>query len=224
MKTERSQFFLIGDSHAVAIGSAARQQGRDFVGGPLGIGKDLERPFYRVEGDRFRLSGAHMAPLSPDFEGLLQYDGAVLSTVGFNSLRFAREMHEYLSGLGSREWSKVMTGHVFRQCVLDARQNALEFYRLMNANGRRVFFVPSPQRARSRFRQLLLDFEAVMIAEVVATGAIFIDTRDLLYDGDGINPIYAMEGDDSHGSVEYGRLVLECFDQVSAIHQTEPAV
>lgn len=211
-----AEFFLLGDSHAVAIGQAARAEGRVLSGGPIGIGQMLEGDFYNVENGRFHLAAAPSAVVRDSYAGLLEFPGPILCTLGFNSRRFAVVMHEFLAAQGAAHWTEVLSRQAFVQCVRDARSGALGLYRLLAAHERDVYFVPSPQRVPPGLRQCLLDFEAVLIRDVAATGARLVDVRDRLglEAADDILPRYRNPNDNSHGSPAYGQLVLTEFDRL----------
>lgn len=48
--TGRARFLLLGDSHAGAVGRAARAAGLPFAGGPTGSGRDFLGPFFDPRG------------------------------------------------------------------------------------------------------------------------------------------------------------------------------
>jgi hypothetical protein len=124
MATDTS-LFLIGDSNIIAIARAARDQSRVFRGGPVGIGLDLERPFFTVENGDFVLLGTHLDSIRDEFRDLLRHSGPILSTVGFNSHRFAQRLHNFIKLKGGSSWQDLMSQQVFHQTVLDARREAL---------------------------------------------------------------------------------------------------
>lgn len=211
----RTGFFLVGDSHAVAIGAAARAQGRSFKGGPLGQGRLLETSFYTVEDRNFFLGPQFPEDWRHSFKGLLTYPGPILSTVGFNSTRFARDMGKHLTKNGKKEWSALMTRQVFDQCVLDTRTYAVEFYRLLKHHGRQVYFVSSPQRAPVGVRNILFDCESILIPNIEATGARHVDVRKKLgAQGNDIDLKFRRLGDVSHANEAYGAVVLAEFDRL----------
>lgn len=205
------RLFLIGDSHTVAIGQAARRSGLAVTGGPLGAGARLEEPFYRVEGGDFVITLPGTGPLRPLFRPLLTSPLPVLSTLGFNSHRLAGEIHAYCSAAGNQDWRQAMSGQVFEQAVLEARRTALAFYRLLADHGREVYFTCSPQRAAPHLRDILAASETVLIREVCETGAAFLDHRPQTMDGSCLAARYSNEADTMHGSIEWGQAVLDLF-------------
>ncbi|RAK13209.1 hypothetical protein [Salipiger aestuarii] len=211
MATDRP-VFLLGDSNAVAIGLAARAAGRPIQGGPIGTGLDLEQPFYRVENGDFLLLGAKRASLVAEFRDLLRYDGPILCTAGFNALRFARRLHDFTVAQGAAHWSELISEQVMVQTIRDTRAQVLALYALLNAHGRRVYFLHSPQRGPARYLPTLRDFEARLIPMVTQTGARFLDIRDRITGPDGPRPEYARPDDPTHGNARMGALVLDALD------------
>lgn len=207
-----AEVFLLGDSNAVAIGQAARAAGRAIRGGPLGIGLDLEKPFYRVENGDFLLLGAKRAPLVDAFRDLLRHDGPILCAAGFNALRFARRLHDFAVSQGAAHWSDVISEQVMDQLIRDSRAEVLGLYALLAEHGRRVFFLHSPQRGAARYLPTLRDFEARFIPMVAQTGAQLIDIRDQITGPDGPRPEYAQPGDPTHGNARMGALALAALD------------
>ncbi len=223
MLSTKTEFFLIGDSHAVALGDAAREAGRDFKGGPLGTGRDLEQPFFRVENNRFVLTSAKAKELKTSFESLLTFPGPILCSVGFNAVRFAKDMREYLQAQGCTDWREAISEQAFRSCVINSRQVAIDFYQVLAKHQRSVWFVPSPQLGPSKLLPLLHDFETVLIPEVEATGARLIDVRDKVSFSDETRQLYERSKNDAHGNTQYGELVLDHFDaMLEKSHRSTP--
>ncbi|UWQ35190.1 hypothetical protein K3555_21255 (plasmid) [Leisingera sp. M527] len=205
------ELFLIGDSHTVAIGQAARRAGLRVIGGPLGAGARLESPFYRVEGGSFELTLPDTGPLRPLFRPLLASRSPVLSTLGFNSHRLAGEIQAYCSTTGVQDWGQAMSRQVFEHMVLEARRTALAFYRMLADHGREVYFTCSPQRVAPHLRDILVAGETILIREICKTGAVFLDHRPQTMDGPCLAAQYANEADTMHGSIEWGQTIVDLF-------------
>ncbi len=208
--------FLVGDSNAVAIGLAARAAGRAIRGGPVGIGLDLEQPFFRVENGDFLLLGAKRAHLVDEFRDLLRHDGPILSTAGFNALRFARRLDDFTAAQGAAHWSEVISEQVMCQLIRDTRAEVLALYKLLNDHGRRVYFLHSPQRGPAQYLPTLRELEARLVPMVQQTGARLIDIRDRITGPDGPCPEYAQPGDPAHGNARMGALALDALDAALA--------
>lgn len=208
--------FVVGDSNAVALGAAARAAGRPFRGGPLGSGRNLEMPFYRIEQGDFVLTGQSRAPLVDEYRSLLRHDGPILSCVGFNSHRLAGQLHGYCAGQGAAHWSELWSDQVMRQLVADSRAVALTFYRDLAAHDRKVYFIHSPQRVPPHLVPLLRDIEQRLIPLVQATGARLVDVRAQIAGDAGLLPQYAHPGDKVHANAAMGAVALAALDRLRA--------
>ena len=208
MTNPDAQLFLIGDSNAIAIGTVARADGRIFSGGPIGIGLDLEQPFFLIENGDFILTGANTAPIRNEFRNLLRHPGPILSTIGFNSLRFARRLQKITKTQGAVSWREVMSQQVFQQIVFDVRREALAFYQLLAEHKREVYFLHSPQRGPAEYLPTLRDIETLLIPLIRTTGANLIDIRNQITDINGPLPEFGQKGDISHGNIHFGALAL----------------
>ncbi|MDU8912168.1 hypothetical protein [Aestuariicoccus sp. MJ-SS9] len=204
-----AELFLIGDSNVIAIAQAADDRGLPWWGGPLAAGRMLEEPFWCIEGRRFVYTAEGAGPIRARFEDLLVFDGPVLTTLGFNSHRFTEDFARYARAQDLPATPEALSRAAFADTVRDARRVALEFYRMLGEHGREVWFTCSPQRTALGLYPLLHAFEEVLIPEVAATGARFIDTRDAVMDGASPRPEYANPHDAMHASPALGALVLD---------------
>jgi hypothetical protein len=211
MATDTS-LFLIGDSNIIAIARAARDQSRVFRGGPVGIGLDLERPFFTVENGDFVLLGTHLDSIRDEFRDLLRHSGPILSTVGFNSHRFAQRLHNFIKLKGGSSWQDLMSQQVFHQTVLDARREALSFYELLQEHNREVYFLHSPMRGPTEYLSAQRSFEAAFISRINETGATIVDIRDHVMGPHGLLAEFAREKDTWHSNKRFGTLALDQMD------------
>jgi hypothetical protein len=212
-----AEIFLIGDSHIIAIANAAQEQGRQFYGGPIGEGRLLEKPFYTLSNRQFQLSTTRAEPIKHKFLALLDFDGPILCTAGFNSHRFARQFGQYCKNMECPAKISAVSQEVFTACVLDARKEVLGFYRMLQDHHKQVFFTCSPQRVAAPLYPLLTAFETVLIKEVSRTGAVFVDVRDQVADDQGLKAEYARSQDTMHGNIQLGHVILDRFDAQSKL-------
>lgn len=204
-----ADLFLIGDSHIIAIAEAAENRGLNWLGGPLSAGRMLERCFWEIDGKKFVYTMEGAGPIRDRFSDLLVFDGPILTTLGFNSHRFVADFAKYASDQNLRPSPDILSEAAFIDTVCDSRRVALDFYRLLADHGRDVYFTASPQRSNPPNHALLRAFEDVLIPKVEATGAKFIETRDVILDGPRLRPEYAKDNDTVHGNRALGALVLE---------------
>lgn len=206
-----SEIFIIGDSHAVAFADAANKRGLVWRGGPIGTGKAIESKFWAVEDGAFKITLPIPDNVKARFEGLLEFEGPILSVVGFNSHRFAIDIAEYLTGAGLDLRPNSLSSAVFHRCVIEARAEVLNFYRLLLDAGRSVYFTHSPNRHPAEHQDLVHAFEAILICELQALGAQFIDVRETCLDGGRLKPEYCRTTDAVHANAKYGGVVIDKF-------------
>jgi hypothetical protein len=212
------ELFLIGDSHASPLGYAARSLGLVLHGGPIGRGVSLETSFFAIEKGLFRLTKPEHAERQKLFETLADFNGPILSTVGFNSHLFARQLAEYCGEAGVP--LAAISDHLFARCVHDARSGALAFYAAMSDLKKEVYFTCSPQLPqREKDMPYLRRFENVMIDSIMKYGAIFLDVRGDIVSGGKVLLQYVAE-DGVHGTELWGRRVIERFIKmrVASLH------
>ncbi|MCP2669677.1 hypothetical protein NHF40_01885 [Maricaulaceae bacterium EIL42A08] len=143
------------------------------------------------------------------FTRRLDYDGPILSVIGFNSHRFAGEFVDFGQSVHPAHGANFVSKAVFKQCVLEARANVLAFYRLLLQENRAVYLTHSPNRCPAAHLATLQAFEAVMVNELEAMGARFIDVRgQCLVDGQ-LKPEYCRPGDGFHANSKYGAQVID---------------
>lgn len=208
--------FIIGDSHAVAFADAAKERGLVWRGGPIGTGKALESKFWAVEDGAFEVTLPIPDKVKARFKELLEFKGPILSVVGFNSHRFAVDIAEYLMGAGLNLRPDSLSSAVFHQCVIEARAEVLNFYRLLLDAERSVYFTHSPNRQPAKHQDLVHAFEAILISEIQALGAHFVDVRETCMVEGRLKPEYCRTADAVHANAKYGGVVIDKFLTVSA--------
>lgn len=215
-----NELFLIGDSHAVAIGRAASERGIRVLGGPLGTGKQLEANFFDIVDGQFTINESisaqnqNVTSQLDDFRFILDFDGPILSTIGFNTYRFTQDLHRYLTKNGHQFWEDAMSSQTFEQTVHDARSSAQNFYRSLAAHGKHVFFTHSPQIVPLAQHQTFLACEKILVPIIQETGATFVDIRAQLGPIDKIKEQYADTRLPMHANTAYGHLVLDRLEKM----------
>lgn len=213
-----NKFFLCGDSHSSILALWARRVGIAFDGAPIGNGLTLEQPFFRVEDGKLILTGKDLAPRQRFFTDLLSYDGPILSTVGFNSHRFAQIFSQFL--IEQKADLAEISDAVFETCVLESRRGSLQFYETLVAHGRQIYFTSSPQLCRHVEQTPVLQrFEKVYIAALIARGARFVDVRpQIMVDGHVEDRFISKTGKLwIHGSDDWTKLVYDEFVRLQGV-------
>jgi hypothetical protein len=213
-----ARFLLLGDSHAGAIGRAARRAGTPFVGGPMGAGRDFNIDFFeRRDGDvAFRKAEAET--LYRRFLGdlgaarLAEIGVPLVATFGFSIHFFAttENWDIYRSADGTLT-PDFLSSRLFDAIVGAMARDAVAFYAQALALRLRVVAVMPPQRVP------VLSDPAVFVAaqevvrmRVAALGVEIVDVSGLSAAGPGRQKLEFCEADDPlHGNVAFGGLVLE---------------
>lgn len=214
-----ADLFLIGDSNIIALCQAAEARGWSWQGGPLGTGKQLEQCFWQQLGTDFVFTGPGAERINNRFRGLLTFDGPIISTLGFNSHRFAHDFAAYTASRQLDPLPNALSDRAFTDTVRDARRDALDFYSLLAAHSREVYFTCSPQRVENTLMPVLRAFEDVLIDEIAKTGARFIDFRHRALDKNTLHPDFCAEKDQIHGNAKLGALILDLFAETQLLHR-----
>jgi hypothetical protein len=191
-------------------------------GGIIGINRNTE--FFRIEHGRFEVTDCLWS--AAKFRDLLQFEGPILSTVGFTTYLFCRDLHRYL--VDNDLHFESMTRQLLERCVDDTRSQSLRFYKVLRDCGRNVFFTTCPQRCQRELKLYHFAFQKILIAKVQALGARFIDVHRETTDNGFLKPEYRpLDPEDLiHGNAAWARLVLDKFGQVSGLgplaHDTRP--
>lgn len=213
--------FMIGDSHTIALTLGAEAMGVRWRGGPLAKGSALEQMFWHESGGRFALNLDLDQATRARFDGLLQYEGPILSTVGFNTNRLVKQLAAYAKSQGYDIATSMLSSAALEATVLDARKTAVDFHTLLASYDREVYFVCSPQRTIPGGYELLQAIESPLIHAIAKTGATFIDVRPTTTDESGaLKTEYCRPNDRAHANMEYGRCVLT---ELSRLRQQKAA-
>ncbi|RED45831.1 hypothetical protein [Aestuariispira insulae] len=216
--TKACEFLLLGDSHAAAIGRAAREMGIDFAGGPLGSGREFNVGFYRWQGQDLEFKAKRSQELYRKFledcavSSVAELDKPVVCTFGLGLHFFATtenwDIYRDDSGLFADGF---LQGPLFADLIAAMAEDAIRFYGDLADRNIRVFAVLPPQRVPDLSEpDVFLAAQEVMMARLKAVGADIIDVRTVACDETGWQkPEFAQQGDPLHGNAAFGRLVLE---------------
>lgn len=212
----QTDFHLVGDSNAGAIGIAARAAGCNFLGGPTVAGRRADRAFFSV--DENGIARYHEdigARLS--LEEAMSNDIPLLSTFGFNTQRIGMELGAYINSQGIT--FENISASVLDQCLEDYKAGPLAFYREALGRGVRVYATYSPQRFPETYFDTAIKLEALLAAKLQEIGVTMVDVRDETTDAQGrLLPELATEreGDQTHANDRWGKAVLDRFLALSA--------
>lgn len=202
-----AEFFLLGDSHIQSVAKAAKARGLTFRGGQLGLGLDLEKPFFECCDDGLELLTGAPAKIKDDFRDVLKTELPILCAMGVNSRRFARRLDAYVKEAGAHNWREVLSEGAFLTTIADLRQPVFRFFRTLIEHDKTVYFLPSPQIVSDELRPVFLECEEFVIHQIKELGARFVDTRPLVPDP----AEYRIPGDSAHANEHYGALALDAF-------------
>jgi len=215
--TNTPSFLLMGDSHAGAIGKAARAENVPFCGGPIGSGREFNVDFFDIEGGDivFRKAEANRF-----YRGFLDELGVsrigelsipVVATFGFSVHFFATRENWGIYRVASDAFEPgFLGGRLFEEIICEMARDALGFYRHLRALGLRVIAALPPQRVPA-----LSDAEVFVAAQEVlrrrleAMGVEVVDVRPGVLDDTGFLRAELCESNDPiHGNVAFGKIVL----------------
>lgn len=205
----QTELFFVGDSHVCALAEAATARGAAWRGGPLGAGKQLQTPFWRVEDGDFIFSGPGAARVADRFRPLLRFDGPIVSTLGFNTHRFVADFARWAEQLGAPASPEAISRAAFEALVVDSRRTALDFYTLLAEHGRTVYTVATPPRIGGEYRALCRAFEVGLADHVAASGARPLDVSEAADEDGMLRPQFASPSDAVHAGPAFGALVLD---------------
>jgi hypothetical protein len=216
--TPSPRFLLLGDSHAGAIGEAARARQLPFSGGPLGPGRDFATAF-------FELAAYDLVFLAPEAQQLYRQalaDASVprlgaltvplVSTLGLgvHAHATAHNWACYQSPEGEFD-PGFFNGPLFAALIDTLAAPALAFYEHTLALGLKVFAVLPPQRVPATAdAQVFMAAQRQLIARLQALGVRLIDVRALANDANGLQqPTYCQAEDPLHGNLAFGELIID---------------
>lgn len=214
--------FLLGDSHALAIRSAAKSHGIKLFGGMLDGGRNLNKIFY-IKRER------DLSFLSEDVDKLYR---CYLFEAGASSIfdlripilcLFGMNIH-YLSRqdvwLGFDIETSGNGQFLSRSVVSETIQNmipgALQFYRDLAAAGLKIYSALPPRRTPTAdtksLPHIFRGLEDVLLEEIRQLGVHVLDHRSWSLDREGqLRSEYTHPDpqDDVHGSEFFGKRLLE---------------
>lgn len=216
--TAPARFLLLGDSHAGAVGRAAKESDFPFVGGPIGSGRDFLGPFFDPSGTddvTFR---------DPEAQGLYREFLGTLDTPALGRLTrplvctFGLSVHTVATAAnwavhrdthGAYTPGFLNSAH-FRDLVRATAAGALAFYDRVGALGLRTLALLPPQRVPGMSDpRVFFAAQDVLHGELRARGVETVDLRARVTGSDGLQRAPFCQADDTiHGSVGFGRLIL----------------
>lgn len=213
MKTE---FYIIGDSHAGALAQGAKQLGCKFSGGPMMAGRNMIDPFCYAENDEFVIAEDKpcLDRVRIELKPMLMSGCPVLSTVGFNINWFAEMSLRGFTVNTSRGDRNYISREVFRRCALEFANGAIEFYKLLKKYNLDIYAVYSPQRIDLDYLEVANRYDEIFAAEINELGVKLIDVRAATCDAHGClkSEYSAAKGDDHlHANAAFGKIVIKEF-------------
>lgn len=214
----RPRFLLLGDSHAAAIGKAARADGLPFVGGPIGVGREFVDHYFDVADGDLLFRRPEMDAL---YRGFLDHIGVdrlarigmpVVSTLGFGAHFFAtRENWNRFQLREGRFEPGFLGSPFFDRLVCTMARDSLGLYRQARDMGLRILGVMPPQRVLSTADPaVFMAAQDSLRRDLEAEGIEVVDVRPQVIDADGWQrPEYCEENDALHGNLAFGRVILD---------------
>ncbi|WP_422377770.1 hypothetical protein [Roseibium sp.] len=211
-------FLLLGDSHAAAIGRAARLDGVSFHGGPLGSGREFFSPFFTVGDGRLALTGEQAAKLLAKFltdlgiPALEQLKCPLVSTLGLSPHFMAtREIWSCYAAPDTDPDTETLHSPIFAEVVEEMLAVPLTFYRHLVGNGVDVIGVAAPQRVPDlSIPSVFTAVQDQMLDRYRAIGMRLIDLRQDTGGSDGwLRTEFCKDNDPLHANEAFGRLVLQ---------------
>lgn len=211
-------FLLIGDSHAGAIGEAARARGLAFCGGPIGSGRDFFAPFFVVrdgdpvfrDEDAERLYRGFLEALSVG--SLAQVGVPLLSTIG-SSLHFpgVSESWRLHAPPGEDPSDAFFASPLFERIAEAVLAEMLAFHRHARVCGLRTLFALAPQRRpETAMKRACLALQDIAVDRLRAIGVEIVDCRATTADAAGDQLAeFSETGDPIHGNLAFGAHVLD---------------
>jgi hypothetical protein len=221
-------FALVGDCVAAAIGTAARERGVAYIGGPVSTGAGMERDFFDLDGTAFVPRFGDVVPqryaelFRPEPEryvDLFRCGLPLLSTVGSNVNRLARTLHQDFYR-PRRLDQHALSDAVLRQVICENRTGPLRFYRTALELGCEVHAVHSAQRFPAAIAVLARRLESIFLDLLLDAGVALVDVRPETTDEAGyLRPEYFSDhaDDKTHANDAWGGVVLDRFLQTTGL-------
>lgn len=211
-------FLLLGDSHTGVIRDAAAARGLPVVGGPIGIGRDLNRDFFDLSDDGdfvFRdpeTEARYRAFLeAAGVNRIGQLRSPLVTTIGFNVARLMRPECWAAYTLEPTQPDKLfLSREAFQAAMGSAIEGSLAFYAHAKALSLRVFGVLSPQLPVRALPDLFFAGQDAIIAHIERLGVELVDVRAEATGPDRLQRAEFRHPDDpGHGNTAFGDLILD---------------
>ncbi|MGH0000506.1 hypothetical protein ACQU0X_10570 [Pseudovibrio ascidiaceicola] len=218
--TNDIQFLLLGDSHAGAIGRAAKEAGIPFVGGPMGAGREFTAPFVDWNNKDPVFRSGYANELYRSFLGELEANSLqdvkipLLCTFGF-ALHFyaTTENWEIYREVDGKLASAFLEGPLFHDLICAMAQGALDFYRTVLKMRVEVIAVLPPQKVPETSEPSVFQAaQNVLLAKAERLGLPVLDVRDGTTGFDKLqHEDFSQENDPIHGNTAFGQAILNAF-------------
>ncbi|QUS58942.1 hypothetical protein [Pseudovibrio brasiliensis] len=218
--TNDPQFLLLGDSHAGAIGRAAKEAGVPFVGGPMGAGREFTAPFVDWDAETLTFHSSYAEEMYQSFlkelnaSSLLDVNLPLLCTFGF-ALHFyaTSENWEIYREADHTLSQSFLESPLFHDLICVMAQGALDFYRSLIEKGIDVTAILPPQKVpETSDPNVFRAAQSVLIAEANRMGLKTLDVRQGTVGRDGLQlDDFSQENDPIHGNVAFGQVLLDAF-------------
>ena len=214
---EKADFALIGDSHAGAIGKAARAAGLAFAGGPLASAREFYTPFWRGVDSGLAFTNPETEEMHGELCRLLGVGNVVdirvpiLSTIGSGfHVPATRALWTAFEVAPDTYDDGLLDSDLFAGICARMLAPMLEFHRVLLDRGIAVQFALPPQRLPDTASGPILQaVQAQAITALAAAGCNILDVRDACAGPDGwLAPEFCQEGDPLHANTTYGQAVL----------------
>ncbi|MEP5762428.1 MAG: hypothetical protein ABJ327_24555 [Litoreibacter sp.] len=214
---ENPEFILLGDSHAGAIGIAARKNNLQFLGGPLASGREFYLPFHdHVEGKiSFRdddMETLHRQLCSMlGVDNLLSINLPILCTIGSG---FHVAATSALWGSFMNDQRSIDDGFfqstLFQDMCAGLFDPARQFYKTLRDAGYNVQFALPPQRCPDTSDvRVMLAFQSCVLSQLRDLGCSIVDTRKITASNAQQRVEFCKENDPVHANDAFGEAVLK---------------
>lgn len=226
-----ARFLLLGDSHALAIRSAAISAAIPVAGGAIDSGRNLNIGFHQRSGHDLVFNDPNVDAVYRGYLSSLEIDRIgdltipLLSTIGMNLHYLSRvELWEGVTLL-DRPGARFLSRSALTETVRAQLSGALAFYADLSSLGVRTISVLPPRRIpntpTSWRAEFFLAIEDIAKDMVEQAGATVIDHRPRSLDAEGgLKAVFRHPDpeDQVHGSEAFGWLVLcEMFERMNAM-------
>lgn len=218
--TNDPQFLLLGDSHAGAIGRAAKETGVQFVGGPMGAGREFTAPFVDWDAEKLTFRSSYADEMYQSFleelnaSSLLEVKLPLLCTFGFAPHFYATSENWEIYREADHTLSpSFLESQLFHDLICVMAQGALGFYRSLIEKGVEITAVLPPQKIpETADPNVFYAAQEVLIVEANCMGLKILDVRQGTVGKDGLQlDDYSQENDPIHGNVAFGQVLLDAF-------------